>query len=436
MRCDAIVIGSSLGGLVCATYLARSGLRVTLVEELCLTKRPPVLREPFALSGLGTDGFVRQVLKEVALPLLEQREIREEALPLQVILPEARIDVPSDRDALIDELAAHRLAERREIAEWLDRVDERAHAAMQLLFAEVSLRLSRPTRAAGPSRRLRSRPSAPRLRAPLPPPPAGLARYAWALIEALSGLVPGASQPAAAWLVSAAHDAACRMPHAGALFLDLFRRRFLSLQGEIASLDEFTLHPGRREVGIDLPRGSLLTEALVIAAPREPLRRFSQERGASPTWLRAAPEPVVAPPRIYRVKRSAFPTGMATRTIVAQTEETPLYWLARIPDPSSREFDWLVVGGLGVGMLPMDRPLGSLAPFSENSISAVDPGPPPRWDLSSSELLVVQPDPEACLRARPPVLLLGPEQAPGLGLEGEILHARRAAQLLVERFFR
>jgi hypothetical protein len=34
------------------------------------------------------------------------------------------------------------------------------------------------------------------------------------------------------------------------------------------------------------------------------------------------------------------------------------------------------------------------------------------------------------------VLLLGPEHAPGLGFEGEILHARRAAELLVERFSR
>ncbi len=436
MRCDAIVLGSSLGGLVCATYLARAGLRVTLVEEQALAKRPPVLREPFVLSGLGSDGFLRQVLKEVALPLLEQREIREEPIALQLILPDARIDVPADRDALIDELAVHRLAPHREIGDWLDHVDERARTALRLLFGEVTPRLVRPQRAASPARRLRSLPSAPRLRAALPQPPAGLERYAWVLIEALSGLVPGASQPAPAWLLSSAHDAAYRMPHAGAPFLDLFRRRFVSLQGEIASLEAFALHPGRRDVGIDLPRGSLLAEALVIAAPREPLRRFASEHGPTPGWFRAAPDPLIVPPRIYRIPRASFPTGMASRTIVAQSEGDPPHWMSRIPDPSTEGFDWLVAGGLGAGSLDPARPLGGLAPFAADAAVPVDPGPLPRWDLASPELLAVQPDPESLLHTRPPVLLLGPEQAPGLGVEGEILHARRAAQLLVERFSR
>jgi hypothetical protein len=66
----------------------------------------------------------------------------------------------------------------------------------------------------------------------------------------------------------------------------------------------------------------------------------------------------------------------------------------------------------------------------------VDPGPAPRWDLASSELLTIQPEPEAILHARPPVVLLGPELSPGLGLEGELLHARRTARLLAERFSR
>ena len=76
IRSDVLVLGSTLGGLVAANYLARAGLRVVLLEEEVQTKRSSLLREPFLLSGLESSGRIMRVLRELALPLIEQREIR------------------------------------------------------------------------------------------------------------------------------------------------------------------------------------------------------------------------------------------------------------------------------------------------------------------------------------------------------------------------
>ena len=106
LRCDVLVLGSSLGGLVAATYLARSGLRTVLIEEDALAKRPPLLREPFVLSGVEIDGPAHRVFRELALPLIEQRRIAQRSVALQVLLPHARLDVHAGRRDLARELAA------------------------------------------------------------------------------------------------------------------------------------------------------------------------------------------------------------------------------------------------------------------------------------------------------------------------------------------
>ena len=71
---DVIVLGSTLGGLVAGSYLARAGLRVVLLEEEAHRKRPGLLREPFLLPGLGRGGTVRRVIQELGL---ETHTVRE-----------------------------------------------------------------------------------------------------------------------------------------------------------------------------------------------------------------------------------------------------------------------------------------------------------------------------------------------------------------------
>ncbi len=53
--------------------------------------------------------------------------------------------------------------------------------------------------------------------------------------------------------------------------------------------------------------------------------------------------------------------------------------------------------------------------------------PEPRWDLDSGELRFPLAESPNALRHRLPVAMVGPELAPGLGVEGEVLQARRVA---------
>ncbi len=270
---DVFVVGSTLAGLVAATFLARAGLRVILLEESTHRKRPPVLREPFLLPGLGQEGPIRDVLRELAMPLIDQREIRREEVSVQVILPGARVDVCPDTRALALELEAYGLADADAAQAWLDTVSLTSEQARQLLWEEAG-----PMRASsigapgeGPlgsavgrlSRVIGSKMIAPpRVRSALPAPPAGTQPFIAALLSALSGLELPESAPAPGLLLDGAREASCRMPHSGAPFLDLFRRRFASLHGEIWSVDDFELVSEGSRIGVEVARSRCTASAL------------------------------------------------------------------------------------------------------------------------------------------------------------------------------
>jgi hypothetical protein len=93
-----------------------------------------------------------------------------------------------------------------------------------------------------------------------------------------------------------------------------------------------------------------------------------------------------------------------------------------------------VVSGPGAREAGTD--LGALAPFSEGRIARVEPEPGPAWDLDGVELDFAEPRAPGTLRRQPNVVLVGPERAPELGLDGELLLARRTALLLARGFER
>ena len=430
IRSDVLVLGSTLGGLVAANYLARAGLRVVLLEEEVQAKRPALLREPFMLSGLESGGPVMRILRELALPLIEQREIRRSDLALQVILPDARIDVVRGQDALAREIEAHGLAEAKTLRTWLQAVDAQAARTQADLWEDAA-----HPRGRGLGRLL---PEADSAQAPaelaLPPAPDGLDAFIGAQLAALSALESAHRTPAPALLLHMTREGAFSMPHAEIPFLELFRRRLATLHGEIRPIGSFSLVLDRSDVGLELPRGRLFGRALVIAVPREPLRRFLMKSGPAPSWLKRSAQPQEARSRIFRAERRALPQGMAERVIRADGRSPEeLHWFARRPDPEDKKIEWLVFFGPGAHRLPSHHPLGELAPFSAPGIVPVEPGPNPSWDLDASGLLFPDPVIPSAVRQRPPVVTVGPELAPGLGFEGELLGARRVALRLAAR---
>jgi FAD binding domain len=430
LRSDVLVVGSSLGGLVAATYLARAGLRTVLVEEDCLAKRPPLLREPFALSGLEIEGPTHRVFRELALPLIEQRRVAQRSVAVQVLLPSARLDIHAGRRDLARELDAFQVCDPAAAQAFFEAVDARGDELRARLVEGdggdaaaplVQRLLTRAGRNGSIDQSLGSIPE-------------GLAPVVNALLAALSRLTPESSPGRdAALLLRGTREGGFFMPDAGAPFLDLFRRRFLTLHGEIRAAGEFALVTERGELGIELPRGRLFARGVVLAAPLELLRRISTAAGTAPRWLAPRTPPVDVPVRLFRAEPDALPVGLGARAVVAPGPPEALHWIARYGDPVQEGVEWLLVAGPGAAALPRDQPLGALNPFPDDGLVPVDLGPAPRWDRDAADHRFLAPRSESALRAKPPVYAVGPELAPGLGFEGELLLARQAALRLADR---
>ena len=437
---DVIIVGSTLGGLVPATYLARAGLRVVLLEEQTHRKRPVLLREPFLLPGLGSQGPVREVLRELALPLIEQREIRTEPVSVQVILPDARIDACPDTKALSTELESYELGARATTLRWLELLAEQGRDMRDQLWHHAAPVSSGSTRAPNLTQRLQRAvavrpPAGVSIATRLPDTPAGLRGFAEALVRGLSGCSDGLG-PAPALLIDGACRANNRMPDSTTPFLDLFRRRFIQLHGEVWTVDSFGVISTRGELGIELPNRRALARALVIAAPRDPLQSFLDENGDAPRWLRKGLPVATAAAEIFRAERDQLPVGLGTRVIVAQGLPEDVLSLAFHPDRDHEGVEWLVAAGPGSRLLNHENPLQELAPFSTEGLVRVDPGPTPRWDLDTRELVFPAAVSRPMPRQRAPIALVGPELTPGLGPEGEILQARNVALELIDRLAR
>jgi hypothetical protein len=167
---------------------------------------------------------------------------------------------------------------------------------------------------------------------------------------------------------------------------------------------------------------------MVIGAPLAAFGRHLER--SAPRWLHRGEPGEPIPVRLLRAERTALPVGMGRRGIDATGPR--LRWWTRSADPGDPRIEWLVIVGDGVADLSEEAPVGELVPFAAGKLTAVDPGPPPRWDLDPPSVRVAAPAP-AVLQRRPPVHVVGRERAPELGIEGEILLARASALELVRR---
>jgi hypothetical protein len=425
---DVLVVGTTLGALVTAAYLARAGARVVVLEEEVHGQRPPLLREPLLLSGLENGGPVHMVLEELGVPLHERREIAAEPLALQVILDGARIDVGRGRPALAAELEAYGLAKSLDALDWLEALDGGGDALRSELRSAGRAAPS-ALGTLGSWLGLGRRSSEPDSMPFLPPTPSPLEPFQRALVGGLSGGRTRVQPGPAALLLRATRDCGYRMPHAGAPFLDLLRRRVVEFHGEIQPAGRLRMVGERSAIGFELARGRRLARALVIGVP---IRSLARELEASaPRWLRGGYPAAEIPYRLLCADRAGIPVGMAERGIDATGGG--LRWWSRHADPGDSRIEWVLIAGEGVRELSPEAPLGALAPFASGHFEPVDPGAAPSWDL---DLVHLEGGAGASLQRRPPVRLVGPERAPELGFEGQILLARATALELIERLGR
>jgi hypothetical protein len=402
-----------------------------LLEEDAHAKRPPVLREPFLLAASGLSGPLDLVLRELGAGPVERRMLTRDEPALQVALPGARLDLGGGRELTAEEVALSGLAKPEEAQRWLERIQTRGDAARAALVPGGPPAAPRGPRWSRQSTRLRA------FRLPalgpltVPPPPEGAAALLAALVEGLSYQAGADPRAAPALLLRGTLEEGIRGADAVSGVLDLLRRRFTAFHGEIRATPSVALTSSRKELRVQVGREHFNPRALVLAAPGSLIREAMPRGQAVPKWLRNAPPAFPLPTRLVRAERKALSSGMGARVVDA-TEPGQVRWVARSIDPADDSVEWIVVRGPTISAVPEENPIGPLAPFAGDRLLPAEPGPPVWWDLSGAEVRIGGRGLKALRSRRPLVLTVGPDLAPSLGSEGELLAARRVGVWLAE----
>ena len=94
---DLIVMGDDISGVAAGSLLAKRGFNVMVVDR-------PTSKNPISLAGLEGRSF-KSFLSKVGIPATRLRPIRKNDTSFQIVLPEHRIDVGTDEDHLLEEIA-------------------------------------------------------------------------------------------------------------------------------------------------------------------------------------------------------------------------------------------------------------------------------------------------------------------------------------------
>jgi hypothetical protein len=446
-RWDAVVLGGALPGLVAAARLCLAGHRVLVVEEESAARLPPVLREPFLLTGALSGGVLASVLRELSVPLIDQRRLEADPLAYQVVLPDARIDVGSPARTT-EELVAWGLAKPDAALPLLRALARAASAERDAMLASPVLRsagLRRLSRApAPPTRHARGMPA----EAAAPPPE--LVPFLEAQVRALSNLASADPGPEArARLLGSALEGGAAFPTAEHTLRGLLRERISSLHGEFRPLAHgFGLVEADGEPGLAPARSSelWLGRTLVVNAPRGLVARaLRQAEQQVPAFLDAPPPPRRRLAIHLRARREVVPEGMARRVVRVADPARPIdgtnaISIAVYPVSAGGDVVDLVASAVldagerdGPGRAEeIEAAVRSLLPFSEQRVRRHDPERP-RWD---DDAALDDPLPGAAwpaeieirVSARPPVHLLDRSALGGLGIEGDLLLGWRAGE--------
>jgi len=444
-RWDTVVVGGALPGLVAAARLGQAGLRVLVVEEEKATRTWPPLREPFFLPGPGAKGVLPALLRELKIPLIDARRLEPDPLALQVVTPEARVDVEGVARTA-EELVSWGLA-KPEAALSLLRALARAAAA------EGDAMLDSPVVRAGGLRRLsRATPPASRhdrgLPAEVANPPPELAPLLEALAQALGGIAgTGLGPESRARLLGSALQGAVAFPTPEHTLRGLLRERVRALHGELRSVaGPFALVAADGDPGLAPARSgeAWLGRALVLNAPRGLVARVSRELDPSLPDALDAPPPRRRRLSVHlRARADLLPEGMGRRVVHVGDPRAPLAGTNPITlsvHPPARSSDAVdLVAAAVVDAEDPDpearaaelvRAVESLLPFSQGRLARHEV-PRPRWDddaaVEDSGRGGAWPgEVEVRALARPPVWDLPRSALGGLGVEGDLLLGWRA----------
>lgn len=106
---DTVVIGSDLSSLVASLLSSRYGKKTILLSEgnvpyFYSDSDYTFNIDPFPWSGFGPRHVFHQLLSELEMPLIDKFNILQLNPALQVILPEQRIDLYSEKDSFFNEM--------------------------------------------------------------------------------------------------------------------------------------------------------------------------------------------------------------------------------------------------------------------------------------------------------------------------------------------
>jgi hypothetical protein len=458
-RWDAVVLGTSLPGLIAAIVLGRRGARVLVLEERG-AERFPGLREPFLLTGAGPDGVLGACLRDLALPLIERKRLEPLPTSFQVVLPDARFDV-GEPDWTSQELANWGFAEQRSAKNLLAALGSAGEAEREAMLAAPILR---PPRLRSLGGRRSPPPSMTRMGAtrvasetPRGMPdeskdlPDGLAALLHAQIRALSncGTATPGSREQARLLGAALCDGAV-LSRGEPWLRSLLRRRIETLFGEFRSLrDGFHLTTVNNQpaISVDEDHEILAGRSLILNAPRAALAAVV-DQNPLPDWLRG---PAVTHRRHslhFKIDSTLVPDAMADRVICIQDLERPMEGTNvvtlrafRLTDGDRATVDLVASAVLPTGETDLaardaeiEAQIAGLFPFANGGLKRQEDAPP-RWDddtwLADPPRNGAWPqESEIRISSKPRVFALERSNLAGLGFEGDVLLGWRAGDAI------
>jgi hypothetical protein len=442
-RWDVVVLGGALPGLIAAVRLGQRGERVLIVEEAGVAEVAALLREPFLMTDAAGDGVLGSCLRGLGVALIDQRRFGLDELAVQVVLPDARIDV--GRAALFAaELSAWGLAKPDDARDLVRALEQAAQAERQAMLEAPGV---------GPARRRRGPedPAAATVAAGLArgwpreaaEAPAAVAGVLAAIARGLSQLGAAPASPESRARLVGALCSGAAVLRTGDGFREMIRRRAEAVFAEFRTIDQafsFASVAGQPAIVLADSQEILAGRALVLNAPRAAIAAVAG--AGAPPALRA-PDPTLRRVlRHYRGPHEVFPDAMGDRVICLpdpQGPEPPIVTLRRHPPDAAGTTD-LVAAAVGPADAPADamqawieRVVRTLLPFSDERLRG-RPISDPTWD---SDLLLSDPIaggwPQAAasrLSARPAIHELDRSVLGGLGFEGDLLLGWQAADAI------